>query len=55
MLNCGNYARRFAVFALVLLLMARTHRERALTLAAAVPCALLAYAIVELPLQAASA
>ncbi|MFJ8113150.1 DUF6518 family protein [Streptomyces sp. NPDC096132] len=45
----------FAVFALVPLLMARTHRERALTLAAAVPCALLAYAIVELPLQAASA
>ncbi|MEU3618790.1 DUF6518 family protein [Streptomyces sp. NPDC006872] len=44
----------FAVFVLVPLLMARTHRERLLTLAAAVPCALLAYAIVELPLQAVS-
>jgi len=44
----------FAAFALVPLLMARTHRERALALAAAVPCALLAYAIVELPLQALS-
>ncbi|MGW3209245.1 DUF6518 family protein [Streptomyces sp. NPDC001135] len=44
----------FAVFVLVPLLMARTHRERALTLAAAVPCALLAYAIVALPLQAVS-
>ncbi|MFI6253906.1 DUF6518 family protein [Streptomyces sp. NPDC051016] len=43
-----------AVFVLVPLLMARTHRERALTLAAAVPCAFLAYAIVELPLQAVS-
>ncbi|MFC8519758.1 DUF6518 family protein [Streptomyces sp. NPDC057257] len=40
-----------AALALVPLLMARTHRERALTLAAALPCALLAYAIVELPLQ----
>ncbi|MFJ4789597.1 DUF6518 family protein [Streptomyces sp. NPDC088794] len=45
----------FTVFALVPLLMARTHRERALTLAAAVPFALLAYAIVELPLQMVSA
>ncbi|MEU6139443.1 DUF6518 family protein [Streptomyces sp. NPDC047081] len=43
-----------AVFVLVPLLMARTHRERTLTLAAAVPCALLAYALVELPLQAIS-
>ncbi|MGI5452472.1 DUF6518 family protein [Streptomyces sp. CA-249302] len=43
-----------AAFVLVPLLMARTHRERALTLAAAVPCALLAYAVVELPLQAVS-
>jgi hypothetical protein len=45
----------FAVFALVPLLMARTHRERAFTLAAAVPCALIAYAVVALPLQAVSA
>ncbi|MGW1210393.1 DUF6518 family protein [Streptomyces sp. NPDC002499] len=45
----------FTVFALVPLIMARTHRERALTLATAVPCALLAYAIVELPLQMVSA
>ncbi|MGW3283030.1 DUF6518 family protein [Streptomyces sp. NPDC001002] len=45
----------FAVFVLVPLLMARTHRERALTLATAVPFALLAYAIVELPLQTVSA
>ncbi|MCH5674868.1 DUF6518 family protein [Streptomyces gilvus] len=45
----------FAAFALVPLLMARTHRERAFTLAAAVPCALVAYAIVALPLQAVSA
>lgn len=44
-----------AVFALVPLLLARTHRERALTLVAAVPCALLAYAVVDLPLQAVSA
>lgn len=44
----------FAVFVLVPVLMARTHRERALALAAAAPCALLAYAIVELPLQAVS-
>jgi hypothetical protein len=44
----------FTVFVLVPLLMARTHRERALSLAAAVPCALLAYALVELPLQAVS-
>ena len=44
----------FAVFALVPLLMGRTHRERALALAAAVPCALLAYAIVELPLRTVS-
>ncbi|MBK3573081.1 hypothetical protein JHN63_04440 [Streptomyces sp. MBT65] len=43
------------VFVLLPLLLARTHRERALTLAAAVPCALLAYAIVELPLQTLSA
>ncbi|MEU1513064.1 DUF6518 family protein [Streptomyces sp. NPDC005811] len=45
----------FAVSALVPLLLARTHRERALTLATAVPCALLAYALVELPLRAVSA
>ncbi|MER7492776.1 DUF6518 family protein [Streptomyces pharetrae] len=45
----------FAVFALVPLLMARTHRERALTLAAAAPCALLAYAVIELPLRSVSA
>lgn len=45
----------FAVFALVPLLMARTHRERAFTLAAAVPCAIVAYAVVVLPLQAVSA
>jgi hypothetical protein len=44
----------FAVFVIVPLFMARTHRERALTLAAAVPCAFLAYAIVVLPLQAVS-
>ncbi|MGW0948580.1 DUF6518 family protein [Streptomyces sp. NPDC002623] len=44
----------FAVFVLIPPLMARTHRERVLTLAAAVPCALLAYALVELPLQAVS-
>ncbi|MFJ9244922.1 DUF6518 family protein [Streptomyces sp. NPDC101776] len=43
------------VFVLLPLLLARTHRERALTLAAAVPCALLAYAIVELPLRTLSA
>ncbi|MET8950918.1 DUF6518 family protein [Streptomyces sp. NPDC004393] len=40
-----------AVFALAPLLMARTHKERALTLGAAAPCALLAYAVIELPLQ----
>jgi hypothetical protein len=45
----------FAAFALVPLLMARTHRERAFTLAAAVPCAIVAYAIVVLPLRAVSA
>lgn len=44
----------FAMFVIVPLLMARTHRERALTLAAAVPCAFLAYATVVLPLQAVS-
>jgi hypothetical protein len=44
----------FALFVLVPLLMARMHRERALTLAAAVPCAFLAYALVVLPLQAVS-
>lgn len=44
-----------AVSVLLPLLLARTHRERALTLAAAVPCALLAYAVVELPLQTLSA
>ncbi|HET6859727.1 MAG TPA: DUF6518 family protein [Streptomyces sp.] len=44
----------FTVFALVPLLLARTHRERALTLVAAAPCALLAYAVVVLPLQAVS-
>jgi uncharacterized membrane protein (UPF0136 family) len=44
----------FAAFVLVPLPMARTHRERGLTLAAAVPCALLAYAIVELPLRTVS-
>ncbi|GAA1015979.1 hypothetical protein Aple_011190 [Acrocarpospora pleiomorpha] len=40
-----------AVFLLVPLLMARTHKERALALLVAVPFSLLAYAIVELPLQ----
>ncbi|MFD8263496.1 DUF6518 family protein [Streptomyces griseoluteus] len=44
----------FAAFALIPLLMARTHRERALTLVTAVPFALLAYSIVILPLQAVS-
>ncbi|MFE7811857.1 DUF6518 family protein [Streptomyces sp. NPDC057433] len=44
----------FAVFALIPPVMARTHQERALTLATAVPCALLAYSIVILPLQAVS-
>lgn len=43
-----------ALFVLIPLLMARTHKERALTLGAAAPCALLAYALIELPLQAIS-
>jgi hypothetical protein len=43
------------LFILVPLLMARTLRERALTLGAAVPCALLGYALIELPLQTVSA
>ncbi|AEW99723.1 DUF6518 family protein [Streptantibioticus cattleyicolor] len=46
--TCGT------AFLLIPLLMAPTHRVRALTLAAAVPCALLAYAIVGLPLKAVS-
>jgi hypothetical protein len=40
-----------AVTVLVPLLMARTHKERALTLAAAVPISLLAYAAIELPIH----
>ncbi|MFJ8803044.1 DUF6518 family protein [Streptomyces sp. NPDC102487] len=44
----------FAVTVLVPLAMARTARERALTLLTAVPCALLAYAVVALPLQSLS-
>ncbi|MEI7030635.1 DUF6518 family protein [Streptomyces pratensis] len=44
----------FATFALIPLVMARTHRERALTLMTAAPCALLAYSVVILPLQAVS-
>ncbi|MEU6774954.1 DUF6518 family protein [Streptomyces sp. NPDC046759] len=43
-----------ALFALVPTLMARTHKERALTLGAALVCAPLAYALIELPLQALS-
>jgi hypothetical protein len=43
------------LFLLVPLLMARTHKERAWTLAAALVCAPLAYAAVELPLQTVSA
>ncbi|MFJ9564551.1 DUF6518 family protein [Streptomyces fuscichromogenes] len=41
----------FAVSALVPLLMARTNRERIRSLALAAPCALLAYAAIDLPLQ----
>ncbi|GGN07984.1 DUF6518 family protein [Streptomyces fuscichromogenes] len=41
----------FAVFALVPLLMAGTNRERVRSLALAAPCALLAYAAIDLPLQ----
>ncbi len=44
-----------ALFALIPLLMAATHKERAATLAAAAAFAPLAYAVVELPLQALSA
>ena len=44
-----------ALFIVAPLLMARTGKERALTLGAAMPCALLAYALIELPLQAVSA
>ncbi|MDK1472525.1 DUF6518 family protein [Streptomyces sp. 549] len=44
-----------AVFTAIPLLMARTHRERATTLGAAAVCALLAYVLVALPLQAVSA
>ncbi|AOR37627.1 hypothetical protein BFF78_40300 [Streptomyces fodineus] len=44
-----------ALFLLIPLLMARTHKERALTLAAAVVCAPLGYAVIELPLQWVSA
>ncbi|MER6382979.1 DUF6518 family protein [Streptomyces sp. NPDC001250] len=44
-----------ALFVLFPLLMARTHKERAMTLGAAVVCALLAYAVIELPLQMLSA
>lgn len=44
-----------ALFVLTPLLMGRTHKERALTLATAVAFAPLAYAVVELPLQAFSA
>lgn len=44
-----------ALFILIPLLMARRNADRAWTLAAAVPCALLAYAIIELPLQRLSA
>ena len=43
-----------ALFLLVPLLLARSNKDRVLTLAAAVPCALLAYALIELPLQAVS-
>ncbi|MGW2425980.1 DUF6518 family protein [Streptomyces sp. NPDC001709] len=43
------------LFVLIPPLMARTHRERALTLGAAVVCAPLAYAVIELPLQTLSA
>ena len=43
-----------ALFIVVPLLLARSNKERVLTLAAAVPCALLAYALIELPLQAVS-
>jgi hypothetical protein len=42
------------LFILAPLLMARAYKERALTLGAAIPCALLAYALIELPLQAVS-
>lgn len=41
----------FAAFTLVPLLMARTNRERVGSLALAAPCALLAYAVIDLPLQ----
>ncbi|WP_369386864.1 DUF6518 family protein [Streptomyces sp. CG1] len=43
------------LFVLIPLLMARTHKERVLTLAVAVVCAPLAYAVIELPLQTVSA
>ncbi|WP_256725931.1 DUF6518 family protein [Streptomyces sp. IMTB 2501] len=43
------------LFVLIPLLMARTHKERALTLGVAVVCAPLAYAVIELPLQTVSA
>ncbi|WP_229881802.1 DUF6518 family protein [Streptomyces alanosinicus] len=39
------------LFVLIPLLMARTHKERALALGVAVACAPLAYAVIELPLQ----
>ncbi|RPK68206.1 hypothetical protein EES43_02020 [Streptomyces sp. ADI96-02] len=43
-----------AAFLLVPLLMARSHRERGLALLAAVPCALLAHALVTIPLNSLS-
>ncbi|MCC5477725.1 DUF6518 family protein [Streptomyces barringtoniae] len=44
-----------ALFVLIPLLMARAHKERALTLGAAAVCASLAYVLIELPLQTVSA
>jgi hypothetical protein len=44
-----------ALFILAPLLLARTHKERAWTLGAAIPCALVAYALIGLPLHAVSA
>lgn len=44
-----------ALFVLIPLVMARDHKERALSLGAAAVCALVAYGIVEVPLQMVSA